>query len=86
MKKVILILIIFLAFVLGMKASDTGTSTSKLLEEEKIKFEEEITQPGNTYEPKTYVPDENIINKTAHQIDKTIDKMIQKIKDIVKKM
>ncbi len=86
MKKVILIFLIFLAFILGIKASDTGTSPSKLLEEEKIKFEEEITKPGNTYEPKTYVPDENIINKTAHQIDNAIDKMIQKLKDIVKKI
>lgn len=86
MKKVLIFLIIFIAFVLGLRLAGTGTSTSKLLENEIDQFEEQITKPENEYRPKQYIPEENIVNKTARKIDSTIEKIIDKLKSIVKKI
>lgn len=86
MKKIFIIGIIFIAFILGLKMTDIGVSSSQLLEKDKIQFEEEITKPGNEYQPKVYQPEENIVNKTANKIENTIDKIVEKIKDIVKKL
>ena len=76
MKKVLIFLIIFIAFVLGLRLAGAGTSTSKLLENEIDQFEEQITKPENEYRPKQYIPEENIVNKTARKIDGTIEKII----------
>lgn len=86
MKKVFIIVIIFIAFILGLKMTDIGISSSQLLEKDKIQFEEDITKPGNEYQPKNYQPEENIVNKTANKIENTIDKIIEKVKDIIKKL
>lgn len=86
MKKVCIIFIIFLAFVLGLKMTDVGVSSSQLLEKDKIQFEEDIQKPGNTYHPKNYHPEENIVNRTANKIERTIDKIVEKVKDIIKKL
>lgn len=86
MKKVLIFLIIFIAFVLGLRLADSGTSTSKLLETEIDQFEEQITKPENEYRPKQYIPEENIVNKTARKIDSIIEKIIDKLKSIVKKI
>ncbi len=86
MKKVLIVLIIFIAFVLGLRLAGTGTSPSKLLENEIDQFEEQITKPENEYSPKQYIPEENIVNKTARKIDHTIEKIIDKLKSIVKKI
>jgi len=86
MKKVCIFLIIFIAFVLGLRLAGTGTSTSKILENEIDQFEEQITKPQNEYRPKQYIPEENIVNKTARKIDNTIEKIIDKLKSIVKKI
>ncbi len=86
MKKILIVFLIILAFIFGLKLADDGTSTSKLLEKDKILFEEEIKKPNNDYKPKEYVPDENIVNKTAHKIDNAIEKIVEKFKSILKKI
>lgn len=86
MKKVFIVVIIFFAFVLGLKMTDIGVSSSQLLEKDKIQFEEEIKKPGNDYQPKNYQPEKNVVNKTANKLENTIDKIVEKVKDIIKKL
>ena len=80
MKKILILIAFFGFFLIGLKSSDVGTSTSKLLEQEKQKYEEQIQTPGNNYEPK------HIVNKTAHGLDSILDKMMNGLKKVIKKM
>lgn len=86
MKKILIVIAFFCFFLIGLKSSDVGTNSSILLEQEKQKYEEEIQLPGNNYTPKQLVPEENIVNKTAHNLDNIIDKMMKGLKNIIKKM
>ena len=83
MKKILILIAFFGFFLIGLKSSDVGTSTSKLLEQEKQKYEEQIQTPGNNYEPKQLVPEENIVNKTAHGLDNILDKMMNGLKKVI---
>lgn len=86
MKKLIIIIAIFFFFVIGLKLGDSSFNQNKIFEEEKNKFEQEITTPNNDYEAKELVPQKNTINKVADLFDNTIDKVINKLKNILKKL
>ena len=75
MKKLIIIIAIFFFFVIGLKLGDNSFNQNKIFEEEKNQFEQEITTPNNDYEAKELVPQKN-----------TIDKVVDKLKNILKKL
>ena len=86
MKKLIIIIAIFFFFVIGLKLGDNSFNQNKIFEEEKNRFEQEITTPNNDYEAKELVPQKNTINKVADLFDNTIDKVVDKLKNILKKL
>jgi len=86
MKKLCIIAFILFIFILGLKMWETSHSPNGILENEKDKFETEITTPNNGYIPKALQPEENVVNKTAHKIDRMIDQVVEKMKSILKKL
>lgn len=86
MKKLCIIGFILFIFILGLKMGETSHSPNTILENEKEKFEVEIITPNNGYTPKTFQPEENMVNKTAHKIDHIIDQVVEKMKNILKKL
>ena len=86
MKKIFIFIVIIIFFIIGIKLGDTNYNQNQIFEEEKQQFEQEITSPDGHYENKDLVPPKNIINKTANFIDEAIEKAINKLKDILKKI
>ncbi len=86
MKNILFILIIIIIFIMGIKLGDDTFNQNQLFEMEKEQFEQQITNPDNSYQNHLLVPPENIVNKVAHKIDNTIDKMVEKFKDLLKKL
>lgn len=83
--KVLKILLIVLLFLGGLFIGENATRNSNdyRLEEERRKFEEEITKPGNEYE-KSYPsiiqgPEPNVTTNIAQTIDKGILSVVDKI-------
>lgn len=79
MKKIGLVLIVFIIFLLGISLGSTNSKQSVLFEESKDKFEEEIVKPDNNYESKDLQPVQNIVNKIANKIDNIIQSISDKI-------
>ncbi|MCM1513596.1 MAG: hypothetical protein NC090_01210 [Anaeroplasma bactoclasticum] len=86
MKKLCMIALVLFIFIFGLKMGETSHSPNSILEKEKDKFETEIVTPNNGYTPKTLQPEENMVNKTAHKIDRMIDQVVEKMKSILKKL
>lgn len=84
MRRILIIVILIIIFILGLKLGDNNYNSNYLLEEEKTYFENEIIRPNNDYQSKEFVPKDNVVNKIAKKVDGTIDKVIEKIKDILK--
>ena len=80
MKKVLVVVIIIVFFLIGLNVGGSYHNYSKMFEDAKTEFEEEITLPDNNYEPKTLKPKEGIINKVASAIDGLIEKISDKLK------
>lgn len=59
-------------------------SQNKLLQDDLKYFESEIQKPNNNYSSDTNVITKNPISKIAYKIDNTIDKVLEKVKDILK--
>ncbi len=84
MKNIVIILLLIICFILGVNASNMSYSYNGMLESEKDKFENTITNPSNEYTPKTLVPKENIVNKVANKCEDAMDSIFNKLMDIVK--
>lgn len=78
MKKVLVVVILIAFFLTGLNIGGSYHNYSKMFEDAKTEFEEEITLPDNGYEPKTLKPKEGIINKVANMIDSIIEKITSK--------
>lgn len=79
MKKISIIFIVFIFFIFGLLIGNTNSSYSRVFEEAKDEFEENIKLPNNDYKPKTLKPDQGLINKMANFVDKIIDKVSDKL-------
>ncbi|MCI6716224.1 MAG: hypothetical protein SOZ32_01210 [Bacilli bacterium] len=80
MKKVVVIFLILVFFLIGINIGGSYHNYSKMFEDAKNEFEEEITLPDNNYEPKTLKPKEGLINKIANGIDGIIEKFTNKLR------
>lgn len=69
---------------MGINISDMNISQNKLLQDDLKYFEEEIQNPNNNYSNESYVINKNAVSKIAYKIDNTINKIIDKAKDILK--
>ena len=69
---------------MGINISDMNISQNKLLQDDLKYFEEEIQNPNNNYSNESYVINKNAVSKIADKIDRTINKIIDKAKDILK--
>jgi flagellar basal body-associated protein FliL len=78
MKKLGIVILIFLAFVVGIMIGGFNSSTD-LMEDSKEKFEAEITEPDNTYQP-VYSFDDTLVNKLARKVDDILEKLSDKFK------
>ena len=79
MKKIIVVLSIFIFFLLGISIGNNNSKQSELFEEAKKEFENEIINPNNNYESKKLIPEQNIVNKIANKIDDIIETISDKI-------
>lgn len=79
MKKLGMIVFIFIVFIVGLLIGNNNSSYSRLFEEAKDEFEENIKVPDSEYTPKTLKPEEGFINKIANFVDKIIDKVADKL-------
>lgn len=86
MKNLVVIISLIVVFIIGVNISDISINQNQLFENEKNKFEEIITIPGNEYENKELAPDKNIVSKTANLFEETIEKVVDKAKNILKKL
>lgn len=86
MKNLIIIVSLVVVFIIGVNVSDMTINQNQIFENEKNQFEENITTPGNEYESKELVPDRNIVSKTANFFEESIEKVIEKAKDMLKKL
>lgn len=77
-----LILLMIVMLILGIIiGSQNSVGSSNYFEETKNEFEEEITSPGNTYEPNKTVIEGNVLSKAAVKIDEKINSLIKSILD-----
>ena len=79
MKKIGLIIIIFVVFLLGINVGNNKSKQSVLFEEAKDNFELEIVKPDNNYEEKQLAPNQSFVNKIANKIDNIIKTISDKI-------
>ncbi len=80
MKKIILVFIMITLFLSGLSLGGNFSSgASNFFEEAKDNFEDQITNPNNDYQNIDLVPNEYLINKTAHKIEKFINDKISSI-------
>lgn len=80
MKKVFVLIGLFFIFLFGLTiGGNFNKGASQLFEKSKNQFENEIVNPDNSYNNIDLVPNENLINKTARKVEKTIDRFIDKI-------
>ena len=70
--------------MIGINISNTSVSQNKLLQDDLKYFENEIKNPNNNYTNDYKVISKNPVSKIADKIDNTIDKVFNKIKDILK--
>ena len=73
-----------IVFIFGINISNINVSQNKLLQDDLKYFEEEIQNPNNDYPKESYVINKNAVSKIADKIDRTINKIIDKAKDILK--
>lgn len=85
MKLLVIIFSCFIFFLFGLNCSSTATK-GQLFEYQKEQYEQEIINPNNNYQPSELVPKDNIVNKTAHKIDDVIEKILEKMKSILRKI
>ncbi len=80
MKKLVIVLVIILFFLVGLNIGGSYHNYSKMFENAKDEFENEITLPDNNYKPKALKPKEGLINKIASSIDGIIEKFANKLR------
>lgn len=83
MKKVLAILGVICFFFLGLSIGGSfSKGASNIFEEAKDEFESNI-ESTEEYDTKPLVPEENIVNKTAHTIDGFLT---EKLKNVIDKL
>ena len=80
MKKLFVIILIFISFFIGISLGEMTSSKSAILEEEIKTFEEEI-QKENNYKNLEFKPKSNIFNKIANLLESTINAIFEKIEE-----
>ena len=83
-KYILLFILILIVFIFWINISNINVSQNKLLQDDLKYFEEEIQSPNNDYPEESYVINKNAVSKIADKIDRTINKIIEKAKDIIK--
>lgn len=79
MKKIVMIILIFIFFLWGLNIGGSYHNYGQMFENAKDEFEEEIKSPTNNYEPKSLEPEDKLINKFAHKIDSILEKIQNKL-------
>lgn len=86
MKKIFVFILTIVIFIIGVNLGSDSFNQNELLEIEKEQFEESITKPNNDYEAKELVPKPNAVSKVANLFEETIEKAVEKAKEILKKL
>lgn len=82
MKKIIYLIVLIAIFILGLCLGTKDTvGKNQLVDDAKNDFESQITNPDNDYQIIANGYEENIFNRFAQSIDKTIQKLFNKIKN-----
>ena len=80
MKKLTVILLIIMMFMLGLVLGDGSYYKNKVIEDGLKEYENAIKEENNTYEPFLLKPEKNLLDKVAFSIDNIINKVFNKIK------
>ena len=76
------ILLIIAVLIFGIIiGSNNNVGTSNYFEETKNEFEDTITTPNNSYQPKNTQVEGNVFSKVAVKIDEKINDLIQAVLD-----
>ncbi len=80
MKNILIIMGMIALFLGGLSlGGDFSQGASNFFEEAKDNFEEEITKPNGDYQNFDLVPNEYLINKTAHKLEDFINDKLESI-------
>ncbi len=79
MKKVIVVLLIGVFFLLGLSLGGNYHNASQIFEESIDNFEEEITKPDNNYNPSDNKPSGGLLNKIANKIDDILESISKRL-------